>query len=200
MSHLYDIIARINMAFYCEICDKSFANKSNLNRHNTSKHKIEDDSTYTDDEMESDYDDDTYCDICEKTFANKRNLNRHKLLKHANHESEENESDESEDNESNLEEIQVNNLNKAANFVWSIIIEECQESGKSVTEVYQDKVIFNVLFNKDCTHLKVMETLNRFKKEDNMDFIEALENAVERRKFLIERQVQNIIDYKDSDV
>ena len=182
------------MSFYCSICDKSFANKSNLNRHNSTKH-IEDENEYTDDEMEHDNKDDTYCIICDKSFANRSNLNRHKSVKHSNEDSE-----NSEISDEDTEEIQADDVNEIANLVWSAIIEESKETGKSIIEIYMDKVLFNHFLKKDYTHQKIMETLYRFIKEDGMDAIEALENAVERRKFLIQRQVENVEICNDNSV
>ena len=41
----------------------------------------------------------------------------------------------------------------------------------------------------DTVHRKVMKTLHRFIDEDDMDFDEAAESAVEKRKFLLNRVV-----------
>ena len=43
---------------------------------------------------------------------------------------------------------------------------------------------------KDRTHDSVMQTLHRVKDEEDMDFEEALEYAIEKRRFLIQRRVK----------
>ena len=41
----------------------------------------------------------------------------------------------------------------------------------------------------DTVHVNVMKTLRRFIDEDDMDFDEAADSAVEKRKFLLNRIV-----------
>lgn len=48
-------------------------------------------------------------------------------------------------------------------------------------------------------HLKVMETLQRFIDEDDKDFDEARESAVEKRKLLLNRVVQEKLLPDESD-
>ena len=51
----------------------------------------------------------------------------------------------------------------------------------------------------DTVHRKVMETLRRFIDEDDMDFDEAAESAVEKRKFLLNRVVKEKLLPDESD-
>ena len=51
----------------------------------------------------------------------------------------------------------------------------------------------------DALHRKVKKTLQRFIDEDNMDFDEAAESAVEKRKFLLNRVIGRKILPKNSD-
>ena len=46
---------------------------------------------------------------------------------------------------------------------------------------------FPVYIKHDAIHRKVMKTLRRFIEEDDMDFDEAAESAVAKRKFLLHR-------------
>ena len=51
----------------------------------------------------------------------------------------------------------------------------------------------------DTVHCKVMKTLRRFIDEDNMDFDEAKESAVEKQKFLLNRAVKEKLFPGESD-
>ena len=51
----------------------------------------------------------------------------------------------------------------------------------------------------DTVHRKVMKTLRRFIDEDDMDFDEAAESAVEKRKFLLNRVVKEKLLPAESD-
>ena len=51
----------------------------------------------------------------------------------------------------------------------------------------------------DTVHRKVMKTLRRFLDEDDMDFDEAAESAVEKQKFLLNRVVKEKLLPDDSD-
>ena len=88
-------------------------------------------------------------------------------------------------------------------------VQQFLDRGKSQT--YAENAAFNVLLpvsrgrlrraylerlkwihriKLDTVHRKVMETLRRFLDEDDMDFDEAVESAVEKRKFLLNRVVK----------
>ena len=51
----------------------------------------------------------------------------------------------------------------------------------------------------DTIHRKVMKTLERFVDEDNMDFDEAAESALEKRKFLLNRLMEKKLLPDESD-
>ena len=51
----------------------------------------------------------------------------------------------------------------------------------------------------DTVHRKVMKTLERFVDEDDMDFDEAAESAVEKRKFLLNRLMEKKLLPDESD-
>ena len=145
------------------------------------------------------------CEICGKQFANKSNLNRHIAMKHHDDKSEtedveevtdeEMESDESESEESG-DEIQ-STIKMNTSFIWSFMGEECVRTGNSLAEVYKDKVLFSRAMKKDKTHQAIMKTLRNYQEEeDEMDFLEALSLAVDKRRYLIGRQEV----YHDNDV
>ena len=51
----------------------------------------------------------------------------------------------------------------------------------------------------DVIHRKVMKTPERFVDEDDMDFDEAAESAVEKRKFLLNRLMEKNLLPNESD-
>ena len=59
-----------------------------------------------------------------------------------------------------------------------------------VRKAYLERLKWIYLIKLDTIHRKVMKTLRRFIGEDDMDFNEAAESAVEKRKFLLNRVVK----------
>ena len=57
-----------------------------------------------------------------------------------------------------------------------------------MSEVYKNKVLFSRALKKDKTHQAIMKTLRNYQEEeDEMDFLEALSLAIDKRRFLIKR-------------
>ena len=81
--------------------------------------------------------------------------------------------------------------------VWKQMRDESDNTNASFLDVYKDNVIFSKSLKRDETHKKIMETFAKAQTEDDMDFEEALDFAVDRRKFLIQREFE---DEDDSDV
>ena len=135
------------------------------------------------------------CSECDEAFANKSNYNRHLAKSHPDEtdgeeeedytdsesmsSEEEVESDESMDSNEDDEEIDI----------WEQMYYECDEESEiSITDVYKDKILFLRAMKKDSIHKAVMQTLQRVRDEEDMDFAEALDYAIEKRRFLIYRQ------------
>jgi len=134
------------------------------------------------------------CDDCKRTFFTKSNYNRHVSKAHPE-ESEEDDKDYS-DSKSMSSEDDVDSDNSEASQddegtlgIWEIMSRECEETGLSIHEIFKYKILFLRAIKKDKTHKSVMETLQRVRDEEDMDFEEALDFAVEKRRFLINRQI-----------
>ena len=148
------------------------------------------------------------CKECNKIFANKSNLNRHSRRFHDDLSSSEEEeeieqtmdsvNDENDDdlsmNESEEDE-QVDDRNDKN--VWEYIVQESKNREIDITEVYKEYVIMMKAIKKDKTHQAVMQTLENVKDSENMDFFEALDYAVHKRRFLINRHAQDSTDDQD---
>ena len=79
--------------------------------------------------------------------------------------------------------------------VWKQMRDEADSTDTNFLDIYKDNVTFVKSLTRDETHKKVMETFKKAQTEDDMDFVEALDFAVDRRKFLIQREFED-----DSDV
>ena len=79
--------------------------------------------------------------------------------------------------------------------VWKQMRDEADSTDTNFLDIYKDNVTFAKSLAQDETHKKVMETFKKAQTEDDMDFVEALDFAVDRRKFLIQREFED-----DSDV
>ena len=78
--------------------------------------------------------------------------------------------------------------------VWEYIVQESKNRKIDVTEAYKEIVIMMKAIKKDKTHKAVMQTLENVKDSENMDFIEALDYAVHKRRFLINLHAQDSND------
>ena len=127
------------------------------------------------------------CDDCEKTFSTKSNYNRHVAKAHPE-ESEEEESNTDSESMTSDEEEESQGDEETFN-IWETMFDECEENGLSIHEIYKYKILFLRAMKKDKTHKSVMQTLQKVRDEEDMDFEEALDFAVEKRRFLINRQI-----------
>ena len=61
---------------------------------------------------------------------------------------------------------------------------------RNLRKTYLERLKWTHRIKLDAIHRKVMKTLQRFIDEDDMDFDEASESAVEKRKFLLNRAMK----------
>ena len=72
--------------------------------------------------------------------------------------------------------------------VWE---DMADDSDTDILEAYKQKVIYCRNMERDPVHISVMATLQRAQEEEGMDFNEALNYAVDKRKFLIQEQTKD---------
>jgi len=106
------------------------------------------------------------------------------------HEEEEEMESEIEDTESEVSdsESDLDEEPEHDEFVWSVIREDATAYNSSLLDAYKNNVIFTRRLKNDKTHRAVMETVKRAMDEDDMDFEEALDYAINKRQHLISRQ------------
>ena len=127
------------------------------------------------------------CEECEKSFANKSNLNRHMAVKHPDDDGDM----ESEDDSLSIDGDEENSSNS---FIWKYILEESEKDQETPMETYKLTVKLYHLLKNDQTHKSIMETVQKARDEEDMDFNEALDYAVDKRKFLIQRKIKEVKD------
>ena len=83
--------------------------------------------------------------------------------------------------------------------MWEIVRESAEEDfNGNVLDAYVSLVSGWRLFKKDVDHLKIMETVRRYREgSDAMDFHEALLKAVNKRKHLIRRKTEEAKEDED---
>ncbi|XP_078357178.1 uncharacterized protein LOC144642054 [Oculina patagonica] len=72
-------------------------------------------------------------------------------------------------------------------------------SRRRLRRIYLERLKWTHRIKRDTLHRKVMKTLHRFINEDDMDFDEAAESAVEKRKFLLNRVMTKKLVPNESD-
>ena len=93
---------------------------------------------------------------------------------------EEKSSEEKSDNETDEEE---------ETSIWADIANQANENNEQPLEVYKQFVMQAYTLNIDCVHKKVMKTLKRYQEEYDMDFEEALDKTIQKRKYLILQEI-----------
>ena len=135
------------------------------------------------------------CTECGKVFHNKSNLNRHMRVTHGE---DGDENDESEDDvesvvseeESPTEDEHSSSSDTEEVDVWKVIADEADDEDGGVLESFKRNVMFCRSLKRDETYQAVMNTVEKAKDEDGMEFTEALEYSVDKRKFLIRRSAE----------
>ncbi len=152
------------------------------------------------------------CSKCERSFHNKSNLNRHMKVVHSeNSESESSDEELNETIEQSESEISLQNESNGSSDesegegeetmdVWPIIAEEAAHYEGNVLEAYKQNVLFCRGLKNDEIHQKVMGTLKRATdEEEDMDFEEALDYAIDKRKYAILKVVQEAHDHNEEE-
>ena len=145
------------------------------------------------------------CTDCLKSFHNKSNLNRHVSQKHPKVSTDDDFSEDemNDDSSTNVSDMRSDGLSsdedgfedeKEEGYidVWKTICEESVQNNISIYEQYKEKVLFAKSLRKDGIHQAIMETIRKSQEEDNMDFLEALDYAVHKRRFLIQRCAMSV--------
>ena len=137
------------------------------------------------------------CQYCEKVFQNKSNLNRHARIQHAEEVNEDNLSDNSPDTQS---ENEIENAYDDGNStdsdgeeidVWRVILKEAHRDNESYLQAFKNNVKFCRSFDNDITVQTVIKTMDKGIEDEDMNFDEALDYATDKRKFLIEKVIEN---------
>ena len=134
------------------------------------------------------------CTECGTHFHNKSNLNRHMRVRHGqaeqNNESEQSDDDDventMEEDEPASEDEQLSSDDDEVD-VWKVITEEADEEDGGLLEAFKRNVLFCRSLKRDETYQAVLNTIEKAKDEEDMDFEEALDYAIDKRKYLINR-------------
>ena len=132
------------------------------------------------------------CDQCDFTSKFKSNVNRHEQEMHEES-SEESDSDDqttvASDSDDDDETINTEGDLPLEN-VWPAMGAQVDED-ENILQVFKRNFSYNRSFENDAVVTAVIKTMQRAQKEDDMDLQEALDYAIEKRKYLIIRQVKN---------
>ena len=127
------------------------------------------------------------CNECGKQFHNKSNLNRHVRVVHAESEESEEETesmDEGTEAFDGGDEVSSDDDEPEVN-VWNVILDEARDANIDLLESFKRNVMFCRSLKRDETYQAVLKTLEKAKDDEEMQFSEALDYAVDKRKFLI---------------
>ena len=149
-------------------CSSTFANKSNLNRHDEIVHLHD-----SDERMNSDYDDDD-----DETISIVSETEEESYDSIDDNEEEENKDDGEQDEDDGDNEDEESSL-------WMDMKNEALDLKVSLLDLYKEKIMFHRNLKRTSIHRAVMQTLQRARDEEDMSFSEALDYAVDKRKFLI---------------
>ena len=184
----------------CKFCGKTFNRRFNLKRHESDycplRHENSD-TDYDSQDMKSDDDDISTASNSEHTQSSEVDGSESGSGSEV-----ENESDPwqplieeaKERNVSEYEEIKQNFIERgldeesASSQAYSLILAKLQKDRESI---YLERLLWMRQLRKNRVHRKVMNTRDAFINSDDFDHDEALEAAVDKRKFLLKRLLKD---------
>ena len=132
------------------------------------------------------------CQQCPERFEYPSELNQHTLEEHPKRSKmEDEESDDFSEDENQGGEPRIS--------VWGVIVNSIGERGNDLLETFKWYILFAREFQQDATVKKVYDTIERAEDEEEMDWDEAVQHAVEKRKFLIQKHVANSVQYSEEE-
>jgi hypothetical protein len=103
----------------------------------------------------------------------------------------ESEEENEEENEEKSDEEKSDNetVEEEETDIWADIANHVNQNNEEPLAVYKQFVMQAHTLQIDCVHKKVMKTLKRYQEDDDMDFEEALDKTIQKRKYLILREI-----------
>ena len=125
------------------------------------------------------------CKECDKGFSTKSNLNRHVNTQHddVNQSGSEGIEDEEDTKYNDNEDNTIN--------VWFVMTSEAETRNITISQVYKEKILFYNALKFDASHKAIMKTSKGAREMFDMDFLESVEYAIDKRKFLLKRMFDN---------
>ena len=77
--------------------------------------------------------------------------------------------------------------------IWHHLHNESERRQTHLIFLYKELVLLSKALKRDEIHQAVMRTVERAQEEEEMDFLEALDFAIDKRKFLLRRQRNEMI-------
>jgi len=151
------------------------------------KHPFEDGNDSSDDNIDDVYDHSRETHTEDTDMSDDENFSN-------DEEEEEKEEEEEEEEESNNGdgEMQID--------IWNYLHDEEIIKQIPITTLYKHLVLLSKALKQDDTHQAVMHTIKKAREEEDMDFREALDYAIDKRKFLIKRRIPVKDEENDEEV
>ena len=184
----------------CKFCGKTFNRRFNLKRHESDYCPLRHENSDTDDEsqdMKSDDDDISTASNSEHTQSSEADGSESGSGSEVENESDPWEpliEEAKERNVSEYEEIKQNFIERgldeesASGQAYALILPKLQ---KDLERIYLERLFWMRQLRKNRVHRKVMNTRDAFINSDDFDHDEALEAAVDKRKFLLKRLLKD---------
>ena len=81
--------------------------------------------------------------------------------------------------------------------IWHHLHNESERRQTHLIFLYKELVLLSKALKRDEIHQAVMRTVERAQEEEEMDFLEALDFAIDKRKFLLRRQRNEMIQLEN---
>ena len=129
-----------------------------------------------------------HCDYCSETFKTDYELEDHVQSTHHSDSDEENDMEINNDfEESDVAEEDSDDEYAVHVDVWQVIVGDKEETDVDFQEAFKVNARFARSFKKDPIVKQVMETVDKLMEDEAMKFDEALDAAVYKRRFLLNR-------------